>query len=203
MSQTLKLLENYKCAGWLGFIAAFLLIPITSLSFYLRFSHAFENHQDMSLTWGFVSLSVIYLTVFSLIMLTFKTLLNQRVQTSSFNVLIYMMIGLNIVLTLTDLTGFIVTEHMDTLSSVAIISMIPYGIINIIIGIKLLKLDHNLFEWKTSFAVLTIIGGASLMLIFIGPLALLTSFISFIILSNIFFNAAKKSTSEDALTSVT
>ena len=74
---------------------------------------------------------------------------------------------------------------------VSAILLIPYGILHTVFGVKIIKLDDELFGWRKSFSIFTIFTGISIATVILFPLGLITSMVSDILMAFIFFAAAK------------
>ena len=82
-------------------------------------------------------------------------------------------------------------ESADVVGMISAVLLIPYGILHAVLGVKILKLDNELFGWRKSFSILTILTGVFLATVILLPLGLMTSMVSDVILALIFFAAIK------------
>jgi len=182
--------NRYKTAGWLSIANAVVIIPTIALGIFLDYiarSYPMVNILQILLSILFCALGVYILYVF-------KDLLNARYQFHLIDNLIMALIWINIIFTILGFFKYLVPEigvARLTLGIIVIALFYIMGIINIVFGVRLLKLQDDLFGLLKPFAYTNIISGVCIVAILLMPFGLLAAVTAYIIQGIIFLRAAE------------
>lgn len=179
-------IRSMKLSAWLCIATALLSLPIILLTVYSEFSDA----NRVAMTALEMISNAVYLAMFVVIFSNFKYLLNRYHNTNSANLMISLVIWGNIILTSLSIITMAFRELDGIVGMISTFSLIPYGIIHTLLGFKILKLDTDLYGWRKSFSIFTIITGITFATVILIPVGLITSMISDALLAVIFFKAA-------------
>jgi len=170
-------------AGWLAVIEAVLTIPITAFFIYL-----FINESPvMNLFDSVLSVLGFFLTLF--LLLTLKRVLNARFNFHNVDILIVTILSLGFLVMFSGLIAQI-DEKMKIFDKIAILFLIPLGILLIVFGIRLMRLPENLYGLIKPYCYTLILSGIFWGSLVLFPLALLSDIANSIILAMVFFRAA-------------
>jgi len=181
-------------AGWLSISYAFLSIPILVISF-MSVGTESESISLMSQTFTIIS-SVIW--VYLLIIL--RKFLQARFTISGLGIYIWLMIFFTaVILVLSFFLDKTENTNEFTVETIAyFVSFIPYGIVTILFGKKLLSIKVPYPSLK-AFSWLTIITGICMATVVLFILAIPFGIIADILLALLFFNGKKELASGDSL----
>jgi hypothetical protein len=179
--------SGYTLAGWLAIAQAVLLVPqvlVASAIGLLSVSHPAVD--------AFVAtMSIVGLAVGVYVLYMFRRLLNDRFNFHGVDVLITALILVNCIAVLLGLAGMI--EGLEV--SVGIITaalLVLYGIVSAVFGIKLFKLEDNLFGLLIPFALLTIASGVCIATFLLAPIGVVTEVGALVIQGIIFLKAREE-----------
>jgi hypothetical protein len=175
---------RYRVAGTLAMINAILTIPWFIMTFLLT---------DKIGIWPKVAETFMQATsafIFVFTSLTLKKQLNMVHGFQGVDRYILLLVKANIVLTAVSLIGVALPSIASSAGVIAIILIIPLGVIQLIFGYKLQQLPSDLGGLLRPFCYLNMITGFSLAAIILLPMGILTGAIGDIMLGTIFFQAA-------------
>ena len=182
---------GYQAAGWLVIIAAALfplafIIKIVEKAIGIR---GFSHIDPQIGASDFIIIAVTAFLVYALIM--FRKLLNERYNYHGIDVLITLSILCNILF----ITGSLVLRGLYAVMwrwpevelavayfAFMAISMVIFGIVDIFIGIRLLKIQGNPNVLLKIFAVVSLIAGLCELTVLLTPIALFLAPVSFVVL---------------------
>jgi hypothetical protein len=188
--------DRLKLAGWLSILSAVITIPIIILGFIIGLK------QNIALDFVLVLLTALSMLIVIYILLTFKGLLNSYFSFNNVDTIIAMFIWANVFVTGANIVPLFLPEYKVKIVIFSLMFMLLSGILNIMLGAKLLKLKDDLFGLLKPFSYLTIATGILSMTIVLLPLGMITDVISSILLAIIFFRATKctnKSSEENTI----
>jgi hypothetical protein len=188
--------DRLKLAGWLSILSAVITIPIIILGFIIGLK------QNIALDFVLVLLTTLSILILIYILLTFKGLLNSYFSFYNVDTIIAMFIWANVFVTGANIVPLFLPEYKVKIVIFSLMFMLLSGILNIMLGAKLLKLKDDLFGLLKPFSYLTIATGILSMTIVLLPLGMITDVISSILLAIIFFRATKctnKSSEENTI----
>ena len=182
--------KKYQLAGWLSLVSAVVVVPTIAVGVFLDYlsrSYPFVNILQILLSILFCSLGVY-------ILFLFKNLLNVRYQFHLIDKLILALIWINVIITILGFVKYFVPEISAARLALGIIVMVLFysvGILNIVFGVKLLKLKDDLFGLLKPFAYTTIISGVCIVSILLMPFGLLAAVAAYVIQGIIFLRVAE------------
>lgn len=170
--------------------SAFLTLPLAYLSFNLegRTTSYTEEIQTVILASG----TLIFLAVF----LYLKKFLNSRFSFHATDTTIALVVMLNMVTGTVALGIYSFPALKESLASLLIINQVVQGIVLIRFGFNLLKLPDNLGGMLNPFCYANIATGILAATVILIPLSMLASAISALMLGTIFFNTARRLSSQ-------
>jgi hypothetical protein len=179
--------NRYALAGWLAITAAVILVPEIGLSLLLDKISATYPGVKVLLAW----LNIIGLAISVYILYMFRDLLNERYNFHGTDTLIMILIWTNVTFAFVGLLGLI-SELTTVMSVVVMVLFVPFGIVNIIFALSLLKLKDDLFGLLKPFAYTTMAAGICGASIILAPLGLLAAITSLFIQGMIFLRAKEE-----------
>jgi len=182
---------RYRAAGGLAMVNALITIPWFILTFFLI---------DKEGVWpkmaeAFMQLSSTAIFVFT--SLTLKKYLNQAKRFHDTDRFILLLVKANIVITAVSLIGVAVPSIASSAGTLAIILIIPLGVIQLMFGYKLQNLQADLGGLHRPYCYLNMVTGFSTAAVILLPLGIFTGAIADIMLGTIFFQAAATGTLVD------
>jgi hypothetical protein len=188
--------SNYKVAGYLAIVQA-VLFPV---AFVLGIIEAGIAAEVFGIRRPFLGPTDLLMFLFTAIavytLLMFKRLLNERYEYHDLNLLIYISVGwaiafqvIGILLTILISITWPVDKLLFTVIYVAFFTaaMVTIGIVDILIAVKLLKVQEKFSEYIRGFAYITMAAGICEVTVFLSPLALVLVPVTAIVLALIFF----------------
>ncbi|MCP4568837.1 MAG: hypothetical protein GY841_14765 [FCB group bacterium] len=179
--------NNYRLAGWLTIIMAILIVPQVLLA--ILFEVTAKGHPLANILMGAIYLSNAIIGVYILYM--FRVMLNERYDFHLVDVLINILIAFNVLSMLNSLLGMIANLEM-IISILTIVLMIPYGIVQIIFAVRMLKLDDDLFGLLKPFAYTMMAAGICAATIILLLPGLLVAIVNLVIMGMIFLRAKEQ-----------
>ena len=176
--------DRLKLAGWLSILNAVITIPSAVMGFIMGFKNIAPN-------FVVIVLSVLSILIFIYILLTFKGLLNSYFNFYNVDTIIAMFIWASVFLTGANIVPSFLPEYKVKVGIFTLMFVLLFGILNIMLGAKLLKLKEDLFGLLKPFSYLTIATGILCMTIVLLPLGMIADVISSILLAIVFFRATK------------
>ena len=182
--------EKYKTAGWISIANAVLIVPTIALGLFL--DYIARSYPAVNILQILLSLLFCVLGVY--IFYVFKKLLNIRYQFHLVDNLIMALIWINIIITIKGFLRYIIPAVGVLRLVLGIIVMSLFyimGIINIVFGVRLLKLKDDIFGLLKPFAYTNIVAGVCIVSILLMPFGLLAAVTAYIIQGIIFLRAAE------------
>lgn len=189
----MDMLKNMKLAGWLAVSSVILTIPALALSIFSGFMAGTSGSTSVVLTVAEMAVSGVNLLITVAVLLCFKNLLNSYLNITSVDFTIKLLVAANVVLVSLSIAAMPFAPLDFIVGVASLVLLIPYGIIHTVFGVKVLRVDDELYGLRTPFAILTIITGicfATVVLLLIG---VVTSMIWGVLMAIIFFRAARLS----------
>jgi hypothetical protein len=195
LSETAMNENSYTLAGWLA-IANAVLLPLTivvDIVQGLLGAALFDYTGPMFGPADLLYIAYIGFTVYTLIKL--RQLLNERFGFHEIDGLITLAVVWNILIPATLLLLVLILLVLGAASrELAVIAMLSHfavsmlmaGVINILIGVKLMKLRDSMSEMLKVFTFLTLAAGIAMVSLILSPLALLITPIWCLLLGLIF-----------------
>jgi hypothetical protein len=179
--------KNLNLAGWLSVVAAVVTFPVLVMSFV----SGMAEEKNSVFTYLEAALDIGYLVLYVYIFVMFRRLLNEKASFHDADPYITFLIWINVAITLVSVATLPFPETADMVGIGSVVLLIPFGIVYVVFGIKLLNCHDDLFGYLKPFSYLTIATGVMVALVVMVLLGMVTSIISDIILALIFFKAAK------------
>ena len=187
--------SKYKMAGWLA-LAQAILFPLSFIVAIAQTAFFGSGFKPAAPVFGPSDLMFVVVTALSVyILIQFRTLLNERYNFTGIDTLIAVAIWLYILFQIGGLLlkgiSIILWPMHETLYVVLslaplAISMLAMGIVDVMIGIRLLKAGESLNELIVALAYITLAAGGLELTVILSPLALILVPISMVILAMIF-----------------
>ncbi len=187
--------KNLNLAGWIAIASAVLAIPLVALG--IMSGVAEDEGVAMLLLETILSMGALILYVYILIML--RRLLNEMANFNKVDKYITLLIWFNVIVTVISVMALPVTELQAIMGIAVLLLLIPLGIIYVVVGVKLLHCEDDLFGYLKPYSYLTIATGVMVAVIVLVPFGIITSIIADVILALIFFKAAKQVKTQGAL----
>ncbi|MCP4582886.1 MAG: hypothetical protein GY839_14850 [candidate division Zixibacteria bacterium] len=185
LSEPLPMYGNrYALAGWLAIASALLFFPELGAAFFLdRLSRYIPEIQILA-----VLLKAVGLAIGVYILYIFRQLLNGRYDFHKANNLILVLIWCNVVFFIIGIAGLFHSLERSA-AMITIILFVPFGIITVIYGVALLKLQDDLFGLLKPYAYTNIVAGVGAATIILAPIGLIAALASLVIMGLIFLRA--------------
>ncbi len=177
--------EQLHLAGWLSVTSALFTIPHIWMSVY------FDAIEGLGAKFSKAVMIFVSLGLLVYVLRSFKKLLNTRFQFHSVDIYISLVIWGNVLLSglsLLSLGTAGLEFHVRVLS---ILTFIPFGILDIMLGTRLLQISGNLCGLLKPFSYVLIASGVCFISVILSPVGYITSAMSDGILGIIFFRAAE------------
>ncbi len=184
--------NQFVAAGWLAIISAVLLVPEISLA-------ALAEFYSSTLTIFVIPIHIANLIIGIYLLYMFRKLLNDQFNFHSIDVIITILIIVNIIsffVGLVELTMSLIGTGkiiQDSMSIVTVILFIPYCILTIVFGVKLLNLKEDLYGMQKPFAYTTIASGVCGATLILAPLGLITAVVALVMQGMIFLRVQRES----------
>lgn len=175
-----------KMAGWFAMSSAVLSLPLIYLS--LRFKGRMDLEARILQSLLQVFGTIIYVFVITLL----KRFLNKKFSFHDTDETIDRMIRINITIGFFAVVSLYVRSLETSIGVFIIFATVVFGILEIIFGMKLLKLPDDLRGLLKPYCYANITTGIFLASIVTVLLGIITSAVSDVMLSTIFFQAAKR-----------
>lgn len=180
--------KNYQLAGWAAIVYAVISVPAVVLSFFL---------QEMAKYFPNIIVLDILLTILGFILSVFilyklRKLLNGLYDFHLIDGLIAGLILLIIIMTISSFAKYFFpdTENFRIGFAVVLLAqLVVYSIIKIIVGIRLLRLNDDLFGLQKAFAYTNIVSGVCVASVILSPIGILIDLAVDIIMGIIFLRA--------------
>lgn len=190
--------KNLNLAGWLSVVSAVLALPVLIISF---ISGILED-KSATLLYLEALLNTGYVVLYVYILIMFRRLLNEKSAFHDVDKYFTFLIWINISITVIGIIALPFPEAQSIIGIGVLVLLIPFGVIYMVFGIKLLNCEDNLFGYLKPFSYMTIVTGAMIAVIVLALLGIITTMISDVILALIFFKAAKLIQTQGSLTNV-
>lgn len=179
--------KNLNLAGWLSVVAAVVTFPMLVMALL----SGLAEEESLVFMYLEAALDIGYLVLYVYIFVMFRRLLNERAGFHDADAYVTFLIWTNVAITLVSVVTLPFPETMDAVGIGSVVLLIPFGIVYVVFGIKLLNCDDGLFGYLKPFSYLTIATGVMVAIVVTVFLGMVTSIISDIFLALIFFKAAK------------
>lgn len=190
--------KNLNLAGWLSVVSAVLALPVLIISF---ISGILED-KSATLLYLEALLNTGYVVLYVYILIMFRRLLNEKSAFHDVDKYFTFLIWINISITVISIIALPFPEAQSIIGIGVLVLLIPFGVIYVVFGIKLLNCEDNLFGYLKPFSYMTIVTGVMIAVIVLALLGIITTMISDVILALIFFKAAKLIQTQGSLTNV-
>jgi hypothetical protein len=178
--------KKLRLAGWLSIIYMLLLIPSIWASSMVAFQPENENYDSISKIF-----MILNLVLWTYLFLIFKTFINSRFGFYGANTHITVLILLSIILSAISMFMDANTEALSVSMIAYFVLMLPYGVMTVLFGKKLLMITIEYKHLKL-FSWINIISGVLIASVVFFMLSLPLGFVSSLLMALIFFNAAKE-----------
>ncbi len=180
--------RNLNLFGWLSIVPTIILIPYFIISFVVGITS-----PDLTQDTPFGSIiNIAYTLIFISIFYFFKVLLNKKYKFFNADKIINAYIFISVLST----AGLYVLEFIHGAETLIIIyafgSLVPLGILNIALGIKLLAIDSSINGIKKALSINLITSGILFASVVLFLFAIIPSFIANVLLGVIFLREAAK-----------
>lgn len=183
-------LSSYRIAGWMAMVNAFLTIPWIIMTFFIA---------EKAGLWPRLADAAMQLAsaaIFIYTIITLRTLLHRSYSFHDTDRLIEWMIKANLVVTTVSLIGNISTSVASAAGTVAVILIVPLGVLQLFFGLKLQQLQTESSLLFRPYSYLNIATGFCLATIIMIPLAIVVGAIADIMLATILLQAGSSSPRE-------
>jgi hypothetical protein len=180
--------KNLTFAGWLSIAGAVMAIPLVALG--VMAGMAGDESVAMPYLQAFLSMGALIIYVYIFVM--FRRLLNEKAGFHKADKYITLLIWFNVIVTVISVILIPVTEAQDVIGIAVLLLLIPLGIVYVVVGVKLLHCEDDLFGYLKPFSYLTIATGVMTAVVVLMLLGVVTSIIADVLLAVIFFKAAKQ-----------
>lgn len=171
--------------------SAFASLPAAYLSWRL------EGRADLTAAFCQTGIQVAGVFIFLAITLSLKKLLNSKFNFHDSDRFIAWMIKANLLAGILTVLGLFSSQFKDTFGLAALLIVIVQGVVQVLFGYRLLRLNNNLGGMLKPFCFANILTGiciASVVLILVG---IFISALADLMLGTIFLNLARLETAED------
>ncbi len=182
--------RSYFLAGWLAILLAVILFPTVAGGVLI------DLFVSESVLGKMLNIVLSFLTgglgVYLLWM--FKKLLNSRFEFFEADRVLVILIWFHIFFLYIGLSDFVViSNHVLRIISIIFGAMvfIAFGILNILLGVKILKSKDDLFGLQKPYAYLQITAGVLLLSVLLSPIGLLAATAAYIVQGILFLRAAE------------
>ncbi len=190
----MTLFKNFKLAAWASIADVILTFPALALTIYTTFLLGVEDDTSLLFSMAEIAIYLVAMLTSIIIICNIKYLLREHLNTEKASTTLSLLLGVSVLayalIILSIALGPSDISNMLDIAGMAI--PLPQGILNIVLGIKILKLDSDLLGFRKSFGVFNIITGCLLMTILLAPLALVTAIVLSCIYAMMFFRASKE-----------
>jgi len=179
--------SQYQLAGWLAIIGALLMVPLTVATVILeKMSGGHLLFSIINIGKYFLSMAV---TVYIFYM--FRKLLNDRYNFNQVNWIITVFIIYSILTFFVSLLAIVPDLKLAVMIGI-LVMMVPFGVLNIIFGVRMLKLQDDLFGLLKPFAYLYIAAGICAVSVILMPLGMLVAIATLFIEGMIFLRTKEQ-----------
>ena len=192
--------KKWKGAAWVAIAAAALIPPEIALG--LLADTALKGKPGGLFLTLMCAVTGVGAMLFTLMVLyRFRELLNERFAFHRIDALITFLLIVLPIMTLVQVLGRLVSS-LGGLGRPGLLAVLPFaltmvfigsvlGIINIIVGVRLLEVDAGSETLMRPYAILTIVEGACFAVVILAPLGLLLVLADHVLLAMIFFRAGE------------
>jgi len=173
-----------RIAGSLAMLNAFLTIPWVIMTFLLT------AREGLFFKIAEVSMQSASTCMFIYTALTLRRLLNQRYAFHDIDRFIGWMIKANVVLTAVSIIGVASPDVASSAGTLALILIVPLGVIQLMLGLRLLRLSDEPKNLFRAYGYLNLVTGFCLATIIMIPLGIFSGAVADIMLGTIFLQAA-------------
>jgi hypothetical protein len=181
--------KSLTIAGIVAMASAILTPPLFLISIILA-----ERHDDLART-GQIALQLTGTVIFLVLILLFRRFLVFNCLFKKANSLISVLIILNLVYAAVTSFAEYIPQGEERIAPYAIGLIVLLGVVQAVLGIRLLKLEDDLGGMKRPYCWLNILTGVFLASIVLIPLGIIASAVTDVMLGTIFFHEAKRLTS--------
>lgn len=175
--------SRYQFAGWLAMVNAFLTIPWIIMTIFLT---------EKAGLWPRLADAAMQLAsaaIFIYTIITLRSILHRNYSFHDTDRLIEWMVKANLLVTTVSLIGNVSTSFASAAGTVAVILIVPLGVIQLFFGLKLQQLQTESSPLFRPYSYLNIATGFCLATIIMIPLAIVVGAIADIMLATILLQA--------------
>jgi len=182
--------SQYRLAGWISIVCAVVFVPNFVLGIVIAIIS--QRYPFVYIVDATSSIIICGLSVY--LLLAFRTLLNERYNFHEVNNIITVSMWLLIAFTSVRLIDFVLPDYREykiTLGIIFFSILWVFGLVQIIYGVRLLKLKDDLFGMLKIYAYTSVTYGVCIVSLVLFPIGLLATVAGFIIEGIIFLRAAE------------
>jgi len=181
--------SRYTLAGWLAIAQAVLIFPEIGVAVLAEYLLGSSPVIKMALA----PIHVVSMVVGIYVLYMFRDLLGKRFEFHRTDNLLLILIGANVVFIILGVLGLVLGLLFGAIEGLfdvlSLVLFVPYNIIVIAFGIRLLKLEDDLFGLLKPLVFMTIASGVLGATIILAPLGLLAHIASLVIVGMVFLRA--------------
>ena len=177
--------ERFNFAGWLAILSALITIPKVFISVIT------DAQQNSDLIVATLLLDVLMAALWVYVFLVFIKLLNSRFGVDNLDTILAMLIWFTVFSTASGFAYYFLPAYKSPIVQVSMLLSVLFGVLTIILGAKLLKINDNPYGLFRPLAYALIVTGVAYATVVLSPVGLIAGIIVDILLARIFFRAAK------------
>jgi hypothetical protein len=176
---------SYTLAGWLAIASAIMIVPQVILAILIEFLVGRNPFWTMTVA----VMNVVGLVIGIYVLYMFRQLLNERFSFHGVDTIVTILILANVASSLIGLIGLMPRLHLAAGVTMAVL-FVPFGILSIVFGVKLLNLKDSVFGLLKPYAYVTIASGVCAATVLLSPFGLLLGVTALVIQGIIFLKAS-------------
>lgn len=148
--------SHLRLAGWLSITSAITTLPLFGLSLV-----AFMPGGSESMALGLMStlFSIVHAGIVAYVLLTFRDYLIIHNKFHDSEKLINIIVGLTVLSAVIQVFAFVFEDLSGVASLLSLALLIPFGVVSIMLGLRLLTLRDTLFDLRSAVSYLFIFVG--------------------------------------------
>ena len=160
MSEQKLTYSHLRLAGWLAIVSAIITLPVFMLSIVAYI----PDWADQSRLLGFVNtlLYIVHAGMYAYILLTFRDYLRLHSRFTQVGMLINIIVAVNVVSAVLQVLAFIFSDFTAVSSTLSFLLLFPFGIVTIVLGLRLFRLKDALFGLRNPLCYLLIFTGVAI-----------------------------------------
>lgn len=152
--------HQLKLAGWFSLVSAIITVPLFLLSL-LSLLPAMAQTDQRTLELTNTLLFILHVGFYTYAYFTLRDLLQHYHSFHLADTPISIIVGINVFSAILQALAFIFSDTRELSSTLALLSLIPYGIASIVLGLRLLKLKAPLSGLRSALSYLFIFTGVA------------------------------------------